>query len=126
MSKEKKWERQTIDILSKLFCTPEDNTCMKKREQVRASGPARAGVGLIEKVKFERLKRGDRVSHVDIQGKKTPGRGHSKCKDPEVGLWQGLRLDGSVGHSWPLLQVAWDVMPGFSIFKRLKWPRATQ
>lgn len=60
---------------------------MKKREQVRASGPARAGVGLIEKVKFGRLKRGERVSHVDIQGKKTPGRGHSKCKAPEVGLW---------------------------------------
>lgn len=59
---------------------------MKKREQVRASGPARAGVGLIE-VKFVRLKRGERGSHVDIQGKKTPGRGHSKCKDSEVGLW---------------------------------------
>lgn len=87
MGKEKKWERQTIDILSKLFSISEDNTFMKKGEQVRASEPARAGVGLTEKVKFVRLKRGERVSHVDIQGKKTLGRGHSKCKDPEVELW---------------------------------------
>lgn len=56
---------------------PEDSRCTEKRE----SGE---GAGLTEKVKFERLDTGEDVSHVDIQGKKVPGREH-KGKGPEAG-----------------------------------------
>lgn len=37
------------------------------------------------KVSFERLETSQRVGHVAIQGKKVPGRDHSKCQGPEAG-----------------------------------------
>lgn len=63
---------------------------MKTRGQVTQSTPAGAGVGLTAKVKFQRLERGEGVSHVAIQGKNVPGRGHSKCKGPEAWDVKGI------------------------------------
>lgn len=45
----------------------------------KGSGPAGAGAGLVEEVRFEGPERGQAVKSVAIQGKKVPGRGHSKC-----------------------------------------------
>lgn len=46
----------------------------------KGSGPAGAGARLVEEVRFEGPERDQGVKCVDIQGKKVPGRGHSKCK----------------------------------------------
>ena len=57
--------------------------------------------GFSEELAFEqRCGGGEGVSHVDMWGKSIPGRGNSKCKDPEMSLCLASWKDNEAMHRW--------------------------
>ena len=79
------------------YSRSDDGKFLKRKvKEGKGIGSARGGGGMLldemeskgftEVSSKQRLKRGKRVSHVGIGWKRSPGRGNSQCKGPEVRL----------------------------------------